>query len=69
MSMQIQCRSCRAKIQAEDVNLDRMLAKCRACNAIFDFSNQVDAPPTPSPAKARRDRGEVPMPGKLKVEE
>ncbi|MFT3775506.1 MAG: hypothetical protein QM820_59925 [Minicystis sp.] len=38
--MQLHCPTCRAEILAEDVNLGRALAKCRACNAVFDFSDQ-----------------------------
>ncbi len=64
--MQIQCRSCDAVIPAEDVNLDKVLAKCRQCNAVFDFSAQVKM--APSAAKAKRDRGEVAMPASFTVE-
>jgi hypothetical protein len=35
--MQLQCPGCRAKILAEDVNLGTRLAKCRACNNVFEF--------------------------------
>lgn len=59
--MQIHCRSCGGKIPAEDVNLDRALAKCRGCHAIFDFRDQLEETP--------RRRPPVPLPPKFHVEE
>lgn len=64
--MKINCRSCNAVILAEDINLDKVLAKCRTCNAVFDFSAQVQT--VAPPAKERRDRGEVPMPSAFRVD-
>jgi hypothetical protein len=58
--LQINCKACGKRVPAEDVNLEVVLAKCRDCHAVFDFSDQVERPATP--AKQRRDRGEVPMP-------
>jgi len=66
--MQIQCRSCGKDVPSEDVNIDTVLAKCRACHAVFDFSDQVRTAST-SPAKLKRDRGEIPMPKTLIVAE
>ncbi len=40
--MQIHCRQCGAEIPAGNINLDRMVAKCRACNAVFSFADQLD---------------------------
>jgi hypothetical protein len=65
--LRVNCRSCGTLIPAEDVNLETVLAKCRDCHAVFDFSNQVQRPATP--AKQRRDRGEVPMPKAFGVED
>ena len=39
--MDIRCRRCREAIPASDINLDRMMAKCAACSAVFDFSDQI----------------------------
>lgn len=65
--MQIQCRSCHAQILADDISLDLALAKCRQCHAVFDFTDQVKM--AAPPAKAKRDRGEVPMPSAFAVDE
>lgn len=35
--MDVACKRCRHPIPAEDVNLERMVAKCRACQAVFAF--------------------------------
>lgn len=42
--MEITCPKCAATIPADHVNLDRMIAKCTRCNAVFDFSDQIDGP-------------------------
>jgi hypothetical protein len=65
--MDIQCERCGKRIPAEDVNLSVVLAKCRNCNAVFDFSSQVQLSTVPE-AKLKRDRGELPMPKQFRVE-
>ncbi|HEX7901634.1 MAG TPA: hypothetical protein VF950_28000 [Planctomycetota bacterium] len=64
--MRIICVSCRKEIPAGDVNIDTSLAKCLACHAVFDFTDQVKG--GSAPAK-KRDRGEIPMPKNLVVAE
>ncbi|MEQ8763870.1 MAG: hypothetical protein RL885_08085 [Planctomycetota bacterium] len=39
--MRITCPQCRLEIPAEDVHLDTSLAKCRRCDSVFDFTEQV----------------------------
>ena len=65
--LRINCRSCGTLIPAGDVDLETVLAKCRGCHAVFDFSDQVKRPSTP--AKQKRDRGEIPMPSAFTVED
>lgn len=65
--MQIQCKACRSKVAAEDVNLERGLAKCRACQAIFAFADQVKGADQPRPVP--RERGEVAPPKSIKIHE
>ncbi len=36
--MQIQCRSCGRDIAAADISLERLVAKCAHCDAVFAFS-------------------------------
>lgn len=37
----IQCPSCQSIVDAADINLDKMLARCGSCNSVFDFQQQV----------------------------
>lgn len=59
--MQIQCRSCRAPIVAEDMNIALAVAKCRQCNSVFGFADEVTG--------ARRPRGPVELPVRFAVED
>jgi hypothetical protein len=68
--MQIDCTQCGARVRAEDVNLDRLLAKCRACDAVFEFGDRLA--PGPAPAESRalaRRRAPVPKPERIMVRE
>lgn len=42
--MDVVCERCSAKISAEDIDLSSRLAKCRRCQAVFDFSPQISRP-------------------------
>lgn len=58
----VHCKGCGKPIPADDVNLSTGLAKCRACNAVFEFSAQVKE-------QGRAPRKAVPMPKNLVVAE
>lgn len=64
--MDIVCKRCAAAIDAADVNLDSRLAKCRQCNAVFDFTAQLG---TPGAAPLGRLRAPVPLPAGLEIVE
>jgi hypothetical protein len=66
--MQVQCSTCRSKLPAEDVNIDTVLAKCRSCNSVFDFSDQVRLEKIPE-TKVKRDRGDIPLPRQIRVDD
>ena len=57
--MKLSCPSCGAPIKAEDMNLDRMVAKCRACHAVFDFQ---------ATAATRTRRDAVPLPSAIQLD-
>jgi predicted Zn finger-like uncharacterized protein len=42
--MQVTCPKCSARIPAEDVNIARVVAKCRSCGAVFNFEGQLALP-------------------------
>lgn len=56
--MQIVCESCGAVVPAENLNLERMVAKCGACDAVFAF--HVDEAP--------RRRENIAQPEKIQVD-
>jgi hypothetical protein len=70
--MDVFCPRCQSRIVSEDMRLDTMVAKCRACHAVFDFGKHVHASAagetnaTPEPARPRRQA--VPMPPGLRCE-
>lgn len=41
--MQIACESCGAVVPAESIDLQRNLAKCTACNHVFNCQGQLEA--------------------------
>ena len=61
--MQITCKRCGAEIQAGDINLDRLMAKCAKCNSVFSIADQVD-----TEAARGFERLETPMPKGFTVE-
>jgi hypothetical protein len=63
--MQVKCTSCGAEIAARDVNLDRLLAKCATCNAVFDISRLVPRPAGGAPGV--RTRRPVEMPKRIRI--
>ncbi len=62
--MEIKCTSCGARIPADDVNLERMVAKCRGCNSVFDFSEQIASA---GAASVQRRRPFVGLPERMTV--
>jgi hypothetical protein len=64
--MHLTCRDCGATIAAEDINIDRGLAKCRACNAVIDVEQAVRGAGGPATGKARP---RVPQPPGITVED
>src|SRR5262245_24811824 len=58
----ITCKGCGKTIPADDVNLASGLAKCRGCNAVFEFTDQVKT-------QGRAPRQPVPMPKNMAVAE
>jgi hypothetical protein len=60
--MQLKCPYCAHEIPAADINLDRMVAKCASCSAVFGFEDQIAA----APARARKL--DVPLPKGIMIE-
>lgn len=61
--MKLNCPECAAEIPSNNINLDRMVAKCRECNAVFGFGDQLD-----SSEQQSLTRMPVPRPANLQIE-
>jgi hypothetical protein len=66
--MRVSCPSCGASVPAEDVNITRMVAKCRGCQAVFSFEAQLQSAPVASaPAREIAPVMEVPLPAGIEM--
>ena len=54
MQEKLKCPSCGATARAEDINIDKLVAKCQACNTVFVFEEKIQL--------AARRRPEVLLP-------
>lgn len=61
--MKLNCVKCGAEIPAENMNLDRMVAKCAVCNSVFSFDNQFSGR-----ALSRQVQIDVPQPSRVRLE-
>jgi hypothetical protein len=59
--MQLNCKTCGKAIPAEDVNIDKAIAKCGACHAVFSFLDQVQG-------EKVRPRPQVELPARMRME-
>lgn len=65
--MRLYCPYCGTLIPAEDMNLDRALAKCLSCDEVFSFADQFEGM---SAASAPVSEPMVPpQPGRIRVED
>lgn len=62
--MKLECPTCGASIVADDVNLDRLVAKCRSCDSVFAFSPEASG----AALERTAPRGPVEMPKRFRVE-
>lgn len=67
----IRCQQCDQVLDVANVNLDRLIARCDACNILFDCSSQVvtSAPPAAEEDRwrLRPERPPVPQPSSVEV--
>jgi hypothetical protein len=57
--MKVACKSCSREIPAENINIDRLVAKCSYCNAVFSFADRMQ--------RASQSRAAVSAPKGLSV--
>jgi|LNFM01.1.fsa_nt_gb hypothetical protein len=66
--MNVSCPRCGATVPAEDVNITRMVAKCRACQAVFSFDPPARPIQTEVPQRsALAPMMEVPLPAGIEL--
>jgi hypothetical protein len=63
--LKLDCPSCGRQIAAADIHLERTLAKCVACNTVFNFAHLVAAPGVDAPLQRPR----VPPPPRWQVDD
>ncbi len=66
--MHLACRQCGRELPAEDLDLDRRVASCRNCNAVFSFAADTGER-AGSGSGARRLRPTVALPRGITAEE
>lgn len=62
MGLQLHCPKCEHEIVSDDINIDRGLAKCKNCNNVFTFEQNLRSAPL-------RKRKEVLMPEEVEIDE
>lgn len=62
--MKLNCIKCAAEIPAENMNLDRMVAKCAVCNSVFSFEDELGGGRVTAAVK----RLDAPQPQNVRVE-
>ncbi len=67
--MDIHCPRCGAEPRAADINLDRMVAKCYNCNAVYNIADQVPHRTPPGGTFGSVQRLDVPLPEKMTLEQ
>jgi len=44
MNLRLECPECEAKIEYRDININKALAKCHACDTVFKFEKKLATP-------------------------
>ena len=65
---QLTCKACGKLIPAADVNIEKAIAKCQACNAVFGILDNVGGHASPSPDAADGPKLRVPAPKSVEVD-
>ncbi len=60
LGIQLKCPKCSHEIIADDINIDKTIAKCKNCNNVFTFEEEVNSPV--------RRRKEVFLPEEIEID-
>ncbi|MEM1121245.1 MAG: hypothetical protein AAGJ18_12410 [Bacteroidota bacterium] len=58
--MRLHCPECRQKIYADDINIVQTIAKCKSCNNIFEFTEQLANAGLPVPHRRKPEIFNIP---------
>ena len=61
LGLQLACPRCAHEVPAEDINIDKLIAKCGNCNNVFAFEEEMKTP--------LRRRQEIFMPEEIELDE
>lgn len=67
--MQIHCEVCREPLRAEDVHFELSMAKCHACNAVYDLSGRKGRGLAKAPSEQAPLRPRPALPVRFRLEE
>lgn len=67
--MQLHCEVCRSPLRAEDVRLDIAVAKCHACNAVYDLSGRKARGLEVPASRPKLQRAKAALPARFEVED
>lgn len=62
MITQLRCPNCNSLIPSEGINIQKLIAKCDQCHAIFDFDDTQQQP-------VKKERVEIPLPVGFEVQQ
>lgn len=60
LGVQLNCPRCHSEINANDINIDKAIAKCSNCNNVFSFEGEINSP--------IRHRKEVLLPEEIEID-
>lgn len=60
LGIQLNCPKCSHEIIADDINIDKAIAKCKNCNNVFTFEDEVNSP--------MRSRKEIFLPEEIEID-
>jgi len=63
--MQIHCQSCGKQIPAEHINIEKAIAKCSTCSAVFGFTDQIEGL---SETGVKSQYDDLPMPHGVRID-
>jgi hypothetical protein len=68
MTMRLNCPKCAAEISAENINLERLVAKCSQCDSVFNFEDKLSSTYGVNSSAVQQQRFAAPRPDKVTLD-